>query len=74
MVLHLCSVNLTIPATDGNIAERQANRLTAPDGAILAAVAYGRPVMVLTDEDHAKTLYRISRQKRVLKLIDACKK
>ena len=51
------SPNLTMAATDDNMAERQAYRLTAPDSANLAATAYGWPVVILTDEGHAATFF-----------------
>ena len=41
--------------TYDNMAERQANRLTAPVCAILAVTPYGRTVVVLTDDGHATT-------------------
>ena len=55
------------------MAERQANRPNAADCANLAATAYGRTVLVLTDEVHATifTVFHVS--KACGTYIGACK-
>ena len=54
-LLRICSLNLTISATDDNKVEWKANRMIGLDCAILAATRYGPHVIVSTDEGYTTT-------------------